>query len=233
MFIGHFGLAFAAKRAAPRSSLATLFSAAASIDLVWPVFLLAGVEHVRIAPGITRLTPLDFYHYPVTHSLLAVAGWSVLFGVGYFLLRRYFRGAIVVGLLVTSHWALDALVHRPDLPLAPGDPTKIGLGLWNHPPVAILLELAIFVAGLIVYLRTTTSQDRIGSAAIWSLAAFLLITWVANLVGPPPPSVNALASVALLAWLLIPWAAWGDRHRTVGKRIQQAFRPFTANGAGI
>src|SRR6186997_681775 len=128
MFIGHFGVAFAAKRPAPRVSLGTLFLAAQFIDLLWPVLLLLGVERVRIAPGITRVTPLDFEHYPISHSLLAVLGWAVLVGGAHFLLRRERRAALIVAALVLSHWVLDLLMHRPDLPLAPGATVLVGFG---------------------------------------------------------------------------------------------------------
>lgn len=139
MFIGHFGMGFAAKRAARQTSLGTLFLAAQFIDLLWPTFLLMGVESVKIAPGATKLTPLEFTHYPVSHSLLAVAAWSVLVGAVYFFLQRSALPALLCVGLVASHWFLDALTHQPDLLLSPGGVTRIGLGLWNHPVVAICL----------------------------------------------------------------------------------------------
>ena len=97
MFIGHFGVALAAKKLAPRTSLGTLFFAAQFLDLLWPIFLLLGVEHVRIAPGITRMTPFDFYDYPISHSLVTAAGWSLLVGGIYYAARHRFADASVVG----------------------------------------------------------------------------------------------------------------------------------------
>src|SRR4051794_16038384 len=120
MFIGHFGLGFAAKRIAPRVSLGTAFLAAQFVDLLWPTFLLMGVESVRIAPGATAVTPLVFEHYPISHSLLAIIGWGVALGAAYALITKNTRGAFVVGALVASHWVLDVIVHVPDLPLMPG-----------------------------------------------------------------------------------------------------------------
>src|SRR5512140_353605 len=117
MFLGHIGVALAAKRAAPRTSLGTLVAASVWIDLVWPVLLLAGVERVRIDPGNTAVTPLDFEHYPFTHGAVAVAIWALAFGAAYLARTGYRRGAIVAAVLVASHWVLDAVVHRPDLPL--------------------------------------------------------------------------------------------------------------------
>jgi membrane-bound metal-dependent hydrolase YbcI (DUF457 family) len=120
MFIGHFGVGFGAKSIAPKVSLGTLFLAAQLLDLLWPTLLLLGIERVQIVPGVTTVTPLLFEHYPVSHSLLAVAGWAALTGCVYLLLRRERKAALVLAALVISHWALDALVHQPDLPLYPG-----------------------------------------------------------------------------------------------------------------
>jgi hypothetical protein len=212
MFIGHFGVGFAARAAAPKASLGTMFLAAQFIDLLWPTLLLAGVEHVEVAPGITRLTPLDFVYYPVSHSLLAVLGWAVGFGLVYRLLARYPRGALIAAFAVASHWLLDLVVHRPDLPLYPGG-VRVGFGLWNAPLFAIAIELAIFAAGLAWYLRATRARDRAGRLGLAALVVFLLTVYVANFVGPPPPDSATIAWAAQAQWLLIAWAYWIDRHR--------------------
>jgi len=214
MFIGHFGVAFGAKRAAPRVSLGTLFLAAQFVDLLWPVLLLLGVERVRIAPGITRVTPLDFEHYPISHSLLAVLGWAVLVGGAHFLLRRERRAALIVAALVLSHWVLDLLMHRPDLPLAPGATVLVGFGAWNSLPLTLLIEVPLFLAGLWVYARATVAKDGQGKWALRCLVAFLLVVHLANLFGPPPPDVAAIAWAGQLQWLLVLWAYWVDRHRS-------------------
>jgi hypothetical protein len=213
MFVGHFGVGFGAKAAVPRTSLGTLFLASQFIDLLWPSFLLFGLETVAISPGITRVTPLDFTSYPWSHSLAAVVVWAVLFAGVYFLLKKYPKGAWVCGLLVVSHWVLDFLTHRPDLPLAPGAGARLGLGLWQSLPATLVVELGIFAAGLWLYLRTTRATDRVGTVALWSLVAFLLLMYLGNLFGPPPGDVSALAWVGHAQWLLIIWAYWIDRHR--------------------
>lgn len=213
MFIGHFGTGFAAKPAARQTSLGTLFLAAQLIDLLWPTLLLLGLESVKVAPGATKVTPLEFTHYPISHSLLAVVAWSVLFGTVYYILRRSVLSAVVCGVLVASHWFLDALTHQPDLPLGPGGSTRIGLGLWNSPVFAIGLELLIFTAGLVLYLRTTRTSDKVGVFGLWSLVAFLLVVYGMNILGPPPPSVEAIAWTAQAQWLLVAWGYWIDRHR--------------------
>jgi membrane-bound metal-dependent hydrolase YbcI (DUF457 family) len=214
MFLGHFGVGFGAKAVAPKTSLGTLFLAAQFVDLLWPTFLLIGLEKVVIAPGITKVTPFDFTHYPFTHSLLISLVWAALFGGTYFLLRRYPRGAWICGAAVISHWLLDVLTHRPDLPLAPGGATRVGLGLWNSLPATLVVEFAIFGAGVWLYLRTTRALDRTGSVALWGLVGFMVIAYFSNLFGPPPPDVTALVWAAQAQWLLVIWAFWIDRHRT-------------------
>lgn len=213
MFAGHFAVGFAAKRAAPQVSLGTLFLAAQFIDLLWPSLLLLGIERVRIEPGITAMTPLDFVHYPVSHSLLAVLGWAVVLALVHFALRRRRRDALVVGAAVVSHWILDALVHRPDLPLYPGDSPRVGLGLWQSVPGTLLLELSLFAAAVWLYFGTTRARDATGRWAAWGLVAALLVIYLANAYGPPPPSVEAIAWVGQAQWLLVAWAYWADAHR--------------------
>lgn len=214
MFLGHFAVGFAGKRAAPRASLGTLFLGAQLVDLVWPTLLLAGVERVRIAPGATRVTPLEFVSYPVTHSLVAVIAWATAAGAAYFLLRRYRAGAVVLGALVLSHWLLDAVVHRPDLPILPGGP-RFGLGLWNSLPLTLVVELGLFVAGVTLYVRTTRPRRGIGSAALASLVLVLLLIYAGNLFGPLPESTGQIAALGHAQWLLVAWAWWVDREREV------------------
>ncbi|MEA2464106.1 MAG: hypothetical protein QOJ98_1853 [Acidobacteriota bacterium] len=212
MFIGHHAAGFAGKRFAPRVSLGTLFFAAMFLDLLWPILLLLGLEHVRIDPGNTAFTPLDFYDYPISHSLLTVLGWSVAVAVGYRLVRKTWSGAAVVGTAVLSHWVLDFVTHRPDLPLWPGGP-MVGLGLWNSVPATIAVESLLFIATLTIYLRTTVARDRTGSIALWSLVLFVTLIYIGNLTSPPPPNPTAIGWMALAAWLFVPWGAWIDRHR--------------------
>ena len=218
MFIGHFGVALAAKRLSPRASLGTLFFAAQFLDLIWPIFLLLGLEHVRIAPGITRMSPFDFYDYPISHSLLTATGWSLLVGGIYYIARRRFVDAIVVGLAVLSHWVLDFLVHRPDLPLWPGGP-KVGLGLWNNWIAEIAIEVAIFAAGIWIYTTVTRARDGVGRYAFWALMGFLFLGWVASLLPSAPPNEKSMAWGALTMWILVPWAWWADKHRDTSEQI--------------
>jgi FtsH-binding integral membrane protein len=214
MFIGHYAVALAAKRAVPKVSLGTTVFAAGLLDFVWPVLLLADVEHFRIAPGVTRVTPLDFHDYPYSHSLAFVLGWSVLFGGVHFALKRDKWAAWVLGTLVFSHWACDVIVHRPDLPVLPGGP-YLGLGLWNSLPGTIALEGAMFAAGVWIYARMTAARDGVGRWAFWSLIGCLVAIYVGNLFGPPPPNESVVAWMGVAQLLMVAWIAWADRHRNV------------------
>lgn len=221
MFIGHFGVGFAAKAVAPKTSLGTLFLAAQFIDLLWPTFLLAGIESVRIDPNVTAVTPLDFVHYPFSHSLLAVLGWALLVGGGYYAIRRYARGAVVLAVLVVSHWMLDAIVHRPDLPLYPGSQVFVGLGWWSSLAGTLVVELTIFAVGVGLYLKSTRPMKR-RDYVLGSLVAVLLLIYVGNLFGSPPPDAMAIAWVGQAQWLLVLWGYWVDRRRVPasGKFLQ-------------
>lgn len=196
MFIGHHAVAFGFKHKSPLP-LAVLMFAAMFLDLLWPLLCLAGVEHFRIDPGNTAFTPLDFYDYPISHSLATTLVWSLLAAL---LWRR-----AIVGFAVLSHWILDFVTHRPDLPLWPGGP-KAGLGLWHSVPATVIVESALFALGIYLFLR-----HRRGSFAFWSLVAFLAIIYIANILSPPPPSEAAVTYAALAAWLFVPWAWWIDR----------------------
>jgi membrane-bound metal-dependent hydrolase YbcI (DUF457 family) len=143
MFIGHFAVGFAAKRFAPRSSEAVLLAAPLLADILWPVFLLLGWEQVRIDPGNTRYTPLDFVSYPWSHSLLMLCVWASVFSGIYYEITRYRAGAIAIWIGVVSHWVLDWVTHRPDMPLYPGG-ARYGLGLWNSIAGTMLVEFLMF-----------------------------------------------------------------------------------------
>lgn len=211
MFIGHFAAGMAGKKLQPAISLGTLFLAAQFLDLLWPTLLLLDIEHVAISPGISKVTPLQFSDYPISHSLLLVIVWAFLFAGSYYLIRRNGRGAVLLGALVVSHWILDLIVHIPDLPLYPGVSPRVGLGLWNSPALTILVEGSIFIAGVLLYVRARKEQHQRVSWWFWSLVIFLVAIHTMNLLGPPPPDVQAIAWVGHLQWLFVLWAWWADR----------------------
>ena len=176
MFIGHVGLAFGAKNAAPAASLGALFAACQLADLLWPTLVILGDERVEVRPGATRMRPLDFVSYPYSHSLLALCAWGVVCGAIYDAIRRtQISAAVTVALLIGSHWVLDYATHRPDLPLTPTGADRVDLGLSNSVPGTLAIELTIVIAGLLLYLRATDARDRIGSAGLWALTIFMLV----------------------------------------------------------
>ena len=215
MFLGHFAVGLASKKLAPRTNAALLIAAPVFADLLWPFFLLLGWEQVRIDPGNTRFTPLDFIAYPWSHSLLMLAVWATLFAGIYYGLTRYRIGAIVIWIGVVSHWVLDWITHRPDMPLYPGG-AHYGLGLWNSIAGTMVVELAIFAIGVWIYIRATQPKDRIGRYVFLSFVLVLLAIYLANAFSPPPPSVKAIIWSAILAeGIFLPWAWWFDHHRTI------------------
>lgn len=213
MFLGHYAVAMAGKKAAPTLSLGTLILSAQMADLAWPVFLLTGLERVSIEPGITVASPLDFTYYPITHSLLGAVGWSALVGIIYALARHYPRGAWVAAAAVFSHYVLDVIVHRPDLQVLPWSDTRIGLGLWNSIPATLVVEFGLLALGTAIYLQATSATDAIGRYAFWAMIVTVAVMYLGSVFGPPPPNPQALAVVALGGWLVVPWGYWIDRHR--------------------
>ena len=188
-----------------------LLAATYWLDIVWPVLVLAGIERVRIDPGNTAFTPLDFFDYPWSHSLVTALAWSVLFGLA--CLRGGKRVALLAGLLVFSHWVLDFVTHRPDLPLWPGGP-MVGLGLWNSVAATVVIESAMFAVGIWIYVHSTRPRNLIGVFALRGLVVFLCILYVANVFGPPPPSVTAIGIAGVAgAALFTAWSWWADRNR--------------------
>jgi hypothetical protein len=216
VFIGHLAVGFASKRLAPRASLGPLVAAPLLLDLVWPIFVLVGIERIRVDPGNTAFTPIAFDWYPWSHSLVTSVGWALLFAGAYYAVTRYALGAAVMAAGVVSHWLLDAASHRPDMPLYPGATSPlVGLGLWNSVPGTIAVEGAMFAASVALYARATRPRDAVGRWGLASLVAFLTIVYASSAVGQPPPSAAAVAWVSLGTWLFPVWAGWADAHRAV------------------
>lgn len=213
MFIGHYAVGLAAKRFAPKTSLAVLIAATSLLDLLWPIFILIGWEEVAIEPGNTRFTPLNFVSYPISHGLVAVIGWATIFAVIFLVITHYRPGAIAIWLTVISHWLLDVATHRPDVPLYAGGP-RYGLGLWNHPKATVVIEVLMYLAGAGLYLRSTRAKDWIGKWICWAFLLTLIAFYVANIYAKSQPSIRTMAFAALgFGWLLVVWAWWFDDHR--------------------
>jgi hypothetical protein len=223
MFIGHYAAAFAAKRIEPRASLGTYVLAAQFLDLLWPMFLLAGVEHVRVQRGITAVTPLDFYDYPYSHSLVTTIVWSGVVGGIYYLSRRSLRTALVVGACVTSHWLLDFVVHRPDMPIGLVGP-YVGLELWSSKLGTVLVEGGMMSLALALYVGATGARDAVGKWGFIGFVGFLVAIYAAQFFVPPPPDAQAIAWTGIGQWLFVAGAYAIDRHRTSAVTVERDSR---------
>jgi hypothetical protein len=210
MFVGHYGVAFAARRMEERIPLWLFFLAVQFVDILWCIFVLLGIEKVRIVPGYTAGNPLDFYYFPYTHSLIGSLGWAGVAFVLYRLYQRYQgspRPALILGAAVLSHWFLDLVVHARDLDIINGN-FKLGLGLWNHPLLELLLELAILFGGLVWYLKGNPDFSRRRKSAVLVFAALMGGLQVVNTYGPPPTSVRLIAIAGLALYALLTLAAF-------------------------
>ncbi len=219
MFIGHFAVGFAVKRAAPEVKLWQALLAATFIDVLWPVFLMLGIERVAIEPGNTPFTPFNFLAYPWSHSLVMTLVWGALFGAAYRWRSGTLRGAAWLGALVVSHWVLDFFSHRPDMPLWPTLPGQtaspmFGLGLWYSVPATIVVEVTMLAVGVALYVTATQPKGRAGTWSLVTLVGILAVSYVASILSPPPPTVMAIAIGGLLgAGVSFALAYWVDRNR--------------------
>ncbi len=207
MFIGHYGASFALKAARPQLPLWQLFLAVQAVDLAWALLLLAGVEKARVVPGFTESFPVDLYFMPYTHGLPATLIWALAVGLLYYFMhaqaRRSHKAALIIALAVASHWALDWLVHVPDLPLW-GDAHKVGLGLWQHRGIALVTELVTLGLGVWLCARACPQLAR----RLWLFAAVLALLQAAHTYGPwLMPDARQLAVTAFLSYLALAYAA--------------------------
>lgn len=215
MFVGHYGPAFAAKRLERSIPLWVLFIAAQFLDVLWAPCVLLGIEKVRIVPHFTGSNALDLYYMPYTHGLLSAILWSIVFGVLYQSLARPAdrRVSLVVGVAVFSHWLLDLLVHVPDLPLL-GNSAKVGFGLWNAPVLAFAVEIAVLAAGIWLYLATRPRRPV--GIVTYGVILTGLQAW-STFLAPPPASVRAEATTALVAYGVLAGAVWWLADRPASK----------------
>jgi hypothetical protein len=219
MFVGHLAVALGAKRAAPDVNLGWLMAGVTALDLLWPLFVLAGLEHVRIVPGATAFTPLVFDAYPWSHSLVMAVVWGVAFAALAWWRRVTPSLSWLLAALVVSHWVLDFASHAPDMPLWPGNSPRLGLGLWYSLPLTYAVEGTLWIASLALYLTMRPSPLR-RPLAFWSLVAITSLMWVLSPWSPPPPSTDALGWFGLIGWLVPAWAALADGRRQSGSAIR-------------
>lgn len=211
MFVGHLAVAFAAKKAKPEVHVGWFIVAVSFVDLIWPILLLLGLERVEVEPGNTAFTPLAFVHYPWTHSLLMGFAWAaVLAGLARW--RGVARnGAALIGALVLSHWVLDFVTHRPDLPLWPHGGPLLGLGLWNSIGGTFAIEGAMWTVGIAMWYSACRPRGVGGWAAIVSFVLVSTVIWAGGAFAPPPPTAQDVAVGALMGWIIVPWAWWIER----------------------
>ena len=221
MFVGHYGVALGAKHASPRLSLGLLFLAVQFLDVLFAVFLLLGIEKMRIVHGFTAYNPYDLYWMPYTHSLVGALAWSALAGTVCWAAARRLEprerrvASLVLGAAVFSHFVLDVPMHTPDLPLWPGpEAPKMGLGLWNHRYAAVLAELAVLAVGAWIYLRGTRPRSRVARIGTVAFFVVLVVTALATQFQPDPSGPRAFAVFALVAYAVFAiGAALVDRVR--------------------
>ena len=230
MFLGHYGVAFALKRAEPKLSLGTLFLAVQLADLLWGIFLLLGWERVPIDPGFTAVTPLQFLEYPISHSLVGMTVWGLIGAAVYYSwptrdTSRHWQAAALVGVAILSHFLLDLVVHAPDLPVWGEDSRKLGLGLWNNPTATLLLELATLAAGVAVYVSFRSRRHPVRPGRLAGLLLVLVGIYLVSLFGPPPPSVTAIAVADIVGLLLLAGFAASADHRVTPAELSAAGLP--------
>ncbi len=213
MFIGHYAVGFAAKKIAPKTSLGTLFAAAVWLDLLFPFYLLLDLEHFRITPNYTKLSPFEFYDYPLSHSLLMALVWAAGWGLLYLALRNNSKLSWILAGLVVSHWVLDLFVHKQDLPVFLQGGPRWGWELWNYPFWAIALEISLLIVGLEIYLLSTKALDKVGNAGLWAMVAFLVIMYLGSILSHPPANLAVIPWIGMAQWLLVAWGYWVDQHR--------------------
>jgi hypothetical protein len=219
MFVGHLAVALAAKRSAPAANLGWLMAGVTALDLLWPIFLLAGLEQLRIVPGATAFNPFVFESYPWSHSLVMSVVWGFVL-VGLARWRRVSASAALLTALVVSHWVLDYVTHMPDLPLWPGASPRFGLGLWNSLGATFVVEGALWVIGIFIYLRTRPPVRLSARIAFWSLIAVTTVMWIASPWSPPPPNPQAVGWFGLIGWIVLPWAAMVERSGSISRHAR-------------
>ncbi len=209
MLVGHYAVGLAAKRLSPQTSLGTFVLAAMFADLAWCVFMIAGIEHVRFKPGLGAANYLDATNIAMSHSLLMDAMWAALLAAAYFLRKREAGAAWIVFLAVLSHWLLDFVSHRPDMPMAPGARRLFGLGLWTSVPATLIVEGGLWLLAVMLYAHTARPKGRAWGWAFWSGVVVLTLMWCSNIAGPPPrkPAVAPVASLIVFS-LSVAWAYW-------------------------
>jgi len=214
MLVGHYSVALIAKRLEPRLPLGTATFAAMLADFLWCVFMIGGIEEVRIKPGLTlssamrAVDVLQAARIQFSHSLATDIVWAALFGGIYFFYRRNLPGAYILFGVVLSHWLLDFASHPPDMPLAPGLDRYFGLGLWTSVRATIVVEGFLWLLAIMLY-ASNTRPKRAAKVVFFGGAALLTLVWLGNIAGPPPSNLRIIGYSSLAFFsLTVAWAYW-------------------------
>lgn len=211
MFVGHYAPVFALKAVRKTPGLAAGFVAVQLVDIAFFSLSYFGIEKWAANPSLKGFTPVDLYYMPFTHSLVASAVWGTLAAMVAALVSpkgRRLGNGIAIGLLVVSHWFLDLIVHRHDLPLLNDAGEKLGFGLWDYPLAVIPLEMGLLFAGFSFYLARTTPTGAIGRVAPWLVLAVLCAAQFINWFTPPASDTATFSGMGLAAYLGLAGAAW-------------------------
>lgn len=219
MLIGHIAVALGFKKAAPRTSLGTLLLAAQWSGLLWPIFLILGWQHLRIASGITLAGASEATSHPLALSLIIDFGWALILAGVYLVFTKNRRGAFVIWLCVMAGWLLDFVVYRPGFRLYPGGREMAGMGFWNSAASAFLIEGVLFAAGVIIYSRSTWAEDKIGDYAFRTFVGLLVFIYLLALMTTPLAGGTSVGTAGFFGWFLVAWAYWFDQHRTPYKPV--------------
>jgi membrane-bound metal-dependent hydrolase YbcI (DUF457 family) len=214
MFVGHLAVGLIAKHKAPDVNLGWFIAGVSAADLIWPILVLTGIERVRIEQGATAFTPLVFESYPWSHSFVMSVIWGLVLVAIARVAKVPASASLLLVLTVVSHWVLDFVTHAPDMPLWPGDSPKFGLALWNSIPGTYVIEGAMWVAAIALYMRTRAAQGVKPGVAFWSLVVVTTLMWAYSPFSPLPPNAEAVAWFGLVGWIVVPWAALADRKRS-------------------
>ena len=216
MFVGHFSAGLLGKRAAPRVSLGTLVLAAIVADILFPILVLGGIERADIGSGRGAANYFHAIDIGFSHSLATTAVWGALIGGAYFWRRRDRRGSLVLVAATLSHWVFDVISHRPDMPLAPGVPARLGFGLWTSVPATLVVEGGLWIAAIVLYVGATRSKNSAGRWVFWGGVFILTLFWYNNIAGPPPPRPQDAPMASLLFFsLTVAWGYWMNRARVM------------------
>ncbi|AOP33226.1 hypothetical protein A0128_04800 [Leptospira tipperaryensis] len=224
MFIGHYSVALVLKKTVPKTPFWSLLVGVQFVDFLFMVFIMLGIEHMRLVPGFTASNPFDLYYMPYTHSLVAGVLWALFTFLGfYFYLKSEigsyrWKVALAVALSVLSHFILDLPVHTPDLPIFSDSGPKLGFGLWNNLWLTVGIEAALTVLSFVYYF--SGSKNGEGFSGKWGMqilaGSFLLLIFI-NPFAPVPDNIYAFAIQALVLYTLIAYLG----HRLDAKRIYE------------